>query len=142
MLKDIAAIEQEIIEEFEIFEDSMEKYEYLIEVGTLAPTMDAIYQVDDYLVKGCQSKVWLRGYMKNDRLFFDADSNTVITKGIISLLVRVFSGQLPNDIIAANLDFIEAIQLHSHLSSLRSNGLTAMIQRMKALAKANAPSGS
>jgi cysteine desulfuration protein SufE len=98
------------------------------------PPLDARYMTDDYLVKGCQSKVWLHARMDNDLLYFEADSNSSITKGIIALLVRVLSGQKPADIVSNPLAFIERINLRSHLSSQRSNGLTAMIQKIKTYA--------
>jgi cysteine desulfuration protein SufE len=132
----IANIENEIVEEFELFDDTMDKYEYIIDLGKKLPALDTKYTADDFLVKGCQSKVWLHAYEKDGRIFFEADSNTAITKGIIALLIRVLSGQKSNDIINTPLTFIDKINLRSHLSSQRSNGLTAMLQKMKAYAKA------
>ena len=130
----IAEIENEIAEEFGLFDDQMDKYEYLIDIGKKLPALDTKYTTDDFLVKGCQSKVWLHAFEKDGNIFFEADSNTAITKGIIALLVRVLSGQKATDIISAPLLFIDRTNLRSHLSSQRSNGLTAMIQRMKAYA--------
>lgn len=134
-MQSIAEIEQEIIDEFALFDDQMDKYEYIIDIGKKLPALDARYMTDDFLVKGCQSKVWLHAYQKDDRIYFEADSNTAVTKGIIALLVRVLSGQKAAEVIACPLSFIDAIQLRAHLSSQRSNGLTAMIQRMKAYAQ-------
>lgn len=134
MQKNIAEIENEIVEEFGLFDNQMDKYEYLIDIGNQLPPLDARYMTDDFLVKGCQSKVWLHASQKDGRIYFEADSNSAITKGLIALLVRVLSGQKPADIAASPLQFIDRIQLRSHLSSQRSNGLTAMIQKMKQFA--------
>ena len=134
MNRSIAEIEDEIAEEFELFDDQMDKYEYIIDLGKKLAPLEERYTADDYLVKGCQSKVWLHAYKKDDRIFVEADSNSGITKGIIALLVRVLSGQTPQDILNSPLAFIDRIQLRAHLSSQRSNGLTAMIQKIKAYA--------
>ena len=131
----ITDIESEIIEEFSLFDDQMDKYEYLIDIGKKLPALDAKYMSDDFLVKGCQSKVWLHAFEKEGRIFFEADSNTAITKGIIALLVRVLSGQRGIHILSAQLEFIDKINLRAHLSSQRSNGLTSMIHKMKAYAQ-------
>jgi len=136
MLKTIPEIEDEIVEEFDLFDDPMEKYEYIIDLGKKLPPLNEKYSTDDYLVKGCQSKVWLHSYKEGDRLYFDADSNSTITKGIIAILIRVLSGQKPSDILNSPLKFVDRINLRSHLSSQRSNGLTSMIQSMKAYASA------
>jgi len=135
-MSSINEIEDEIVEEFELFDDPMDKYEYIIDLGKKLPPLDTKYTSDDFLVKGCQSKVWLHAYEKDGRIFFEADSNTAITKGIIALLVRVLSGQKNEDILKTPLSFIDKINLRSHLSSQRSNGLTAMLQKMKAYAAA------
>lgn len=124
-------IQAEIAEEFELFDDPMDRYEYIIELGKQLPEMDDSLKTDDRLVKGCQSKVWLDAQAENGKLYFQADSNTVITKGIIALLVRVLNGQRAEDIIASPLSFIDEIRLRDHLSSQRSNGLSAMIEKMK-----------
>lgn len=131
MRKSISDIEKEITEEFDLFDDPLDRYEYLIDVGKKLTPLSAQYMTDDFLVKGCQSKVWLHAYERDGFLFFEADSNTAITKGIVALLVRVLSGHKPEDILATPLPFIDAIHLRSHLSSQRSNGLSAMIQKMK-----------
>ena len=133
-MQSIIEIEKEIEEEFALFDDQMDKYEYIIDLGKKLPALDSKYMSDDFLVKGCQSKVWLHAYEKDGRIFFETDSNTAITKGIIALLVRVLSGQKASDILSASLQFIDKINLRSHLSSQRSNGLTAMITKMRAYA--------
>jgi cysteine desulfuration protein SufE len=135
-METIVAIEDEIAEEFDLFDDQMQKYEYIIDLGKKLAPLDPKFMEDDFLVKGCQSKVWLHAYKKDDRIFFEADSNSSITKGIIALLIRVLSGQKPADITNAQLDFINRINLRAHLSSQRSNGLSAMIQKMKTYAAA------
>jgi cysteine desulfuration protein SufE len=137
-MKNMQEIEDEIAGEFSLFDDQMDKYEYIIDIGKKIPALDAKYMTDDFLVKGCQSKVWLRAYKQGDVMIYEADSNTAITKGIVALLVRVLSNQKPYDIIKNDLQFIDRINLRAHLSSQRSNGLTAMIQKMKAYASAYA----
>ena len=136
MSKPIGDIENEIVEEFDLFDDQMDKYEYIIDIGKKLPALDVRYMADDYLVKGCQSKVWLHAYKEGDNIFFEADSNSTITKGIIALLIRVLSGQKPAEIMNNPLAFIDKINLRSHLSSQRSNGLTSMIQKMRTYASA------
>lgn len=136
MSASIQQIEDEIVEEFDLFDDQMDRYEYIIDIGKKLQPLDTKYTSDDFLVKGCQSKVWLHAYEQDGKLFFEADSNTAITKGIVALLVRVLSGQSAADIKSADLSFIDRINLRSHLSSQRSNGLTAMIHKMKAYAAA------
>jgi cysteine desulfuration protein SufE len=127
----LSEIEKEIIETFELFDDPMDKYEHIIEIGNELPAMDEKFKTDDFIVKGCQSKVWLRAYKENGKIYYQADSNTVITKGIIALLVKVLSGNTPDVIVNHTLSFIDKIDLRGHLSSQRSNGLTAMIDKMK-----------
>ncbi len=136
MQKSIAEIENEIIEDFNLFDEREDKIDYLIDLGKKLPHIDSKYMLDDFLVKGCQSKVWLHAYEKDGRIFFEADSDSVITKGIIALLVKVLSGQLPTEIINNNLEFINRIDLQSFLTSKRSNGLNSMIVKMKAYASA------
>jgi len=131
----IPEIEDEIVDEFDQFEDSMDKYEYIIDQGKLLPPLDPQYMTDDFMVKGCQSKVWLRAYREGDRMLIQVDSNTAITKGIAALLWRVLNGQKPEDILDSNLDFINRTSLRSHLSSQRSNGLSAMIVKIKQYAQ-------
>lgn len=130
----IDEIQEQIIAEFALFENPMDKYEYLIDIGKQLPALEEKYKTDDRLVKGCQSKVWLHPERKGDRMIFSADSNTVITKGIIALLLRVLSNQKPEDILNTNLEFIDKIDLKSHLSSQRTSGLGAMIKHIKAYA--------
>lgn len=131
----IEDIENEIVEEFSIFDDPMDKYEYLIDVGKKLPPLDSKFMADDFLVKGCQSKVWLHAYEKEGKIYFEADSNTAITKGVIALLARVMSGHTANEISSSPLNFIEKINLRTLLSSQRGNGLSAMILRMKTYAQ-------
>jgi cysteine desulfuration protein SufE len=129
--QEIDKIEEEIIEEFSFFDDPLMQYDYLIDLGKKLPPLSDKYKTDENVVKGCQSTVWVASESKDGRVFYFADSNTVITKGIIALLVRVLSGRNPDDIINAKLGFIDKINLRAHLSPMRSNGLNAMIQRMK-----------
>jgi cysteine desulfuration protein SufE len=135
-MSSIKEIEEEIISEFSLFDDPMDRYEYLIEIGKKMPALAEQYKTEENVVKGCQSTVWLHSYVNEGKIFFEADSNTVITKGIIGLLVRVLSGHNADEIINAELKFIDAIDLRSHLSSQRSNGLNAMIKQMKLYALA------
>ncbi len=130
----IDEIQQQIVEEFAMFETPIDKYEYLIDIGKQLPDLDAQFKTDENLVKGCQSKVWLHPLEKDGKMVFEADSNTVITKGIIGLLIRVLSNQKPEDILKTNLEFIDKIDLKSHLSSQRTSGLGAMIKYIKAYA--------
>ena len=131
MSQTIQEIEDEIVEEFDQYEDQMDKYEYIIEQGRLLPPFPPEYMTDDFMVKGCQSKVWLRAYKDGDVMMIQVDSNTAITKGIAALLWRVLNGQKPADILDSNLDFIARSGLRSHLSSHRSNGLSAMILKIR-----------
>lgn len=129
-----SAAEQELVDDFALFDDPMDKYEHIISLGNeLAPLAEA-YKTDVLLVKGCQSKVWLRSFEESGKIFFEADSNTVITKGIIAMLIKVLSGLPSEEVVNHPLAFIEEIQLHEHLSSQRSNGLSSMIQQMKGYA--------
>lgn len=127
----ISEIEQKIITEFSIFEDWMDKYNYLIDMGKTLPMIDEKYKTDQYLITGCQSRVWLSAEIEDGKVVFKADSDAVITKGIINLLIRVLSNQTPEDIVGTNLEFIDKIGLKDHLSPTRSNGLTSMIKQMK-----------
>ncbi len=133
----IDEIQDEIIEEFSLFSDWMEKYEYLIELGKNLPLIEQQYKTDDYLVRGCQSRVWLHARLGDDgKVYFTADSDAVITKGIIALLIRVLSGHTPQEIVQAELYFIDKIGLRAHLSPTRSNGLLSMLKQMKMYALA------
>ena len=125
-------IENEIIEEFELFGDDWEgKYEHLIELGKSLPKIKEAYKTDDRLIKGCQSKVWLHSEKQGDEIVYTADSDAIITKGMVALMVRVLSHQTPQTIIQSNLDFINKIGLTEHLSPTRANGLVSMIKQMK-----------
>ena len=132
----IEAIQEELIDEFSMFDDWMQRYEYMIELGRSLPLIDENLKTDDKLIKGCQSKVWLNSEMKNGKIIFTADSDTIITKGIIAVLVRVFSNQKPQAILDANTNFIDEIGLKEHLSPTRANGLVSMIKQMKMYALA------
>lgn len=127
----IEAIQNEIIEEFSLFEDWMQRYEYMIELGKSLPLIAEQYKTDDYLIKGCQSQVWLHADYQEGKIFFTADSDAIITKGIVALLVRVYSGHTPKEILAAKTDFIDQIGLKEHLSPTRANGLVSMLEQMK-----------
>ncbi|MBI4947503.1 MAG: SufE family protein [Bacteroidetes bacterium] len=127
----IQKIENEIIDEFSIFEDWMGKYEHIIEMGRSLPIIEEKYKTDDRLIKGCQSKVWLRSDLKDGKIFFTADSDAIITKGLVAMMVRVLSGHTPDEILAAKMDFVEKIGLKEHLSPTRANGLVNMIKQMK-----------
>ena len=127
----IAEIQNEIIEEFSLFDDWMQKYEHMIELGKSLPLIDAAYKTDDQIIKGCQSKVWVHAALQDNQLIFTADSDAIITKGIIAILIRAFSNQHPKDILEADTDFIDAIGLKEHLSPTRANGLVAMIKQIK-----------
>jgi len=127
----ITEIEQEIIEEFSVFDDWLGKYEHLIELGKSLPLIDEKYKTGDRLIKGCQSQVWLRSELKNGKIIFTADSDAIITKGLVALMVRVLSNHSPDEIIDAKIDFIVKINLKEHLSPTRANGLVNMIKQMK-----------
>lgn len=128
----IKEVEQEIVDEFAIFTDWMDKYEYLIELGKNVPIISDGAKSESNLIKGCQSRVWLDAEFKDGKIFFKADSDAIITKGIISLLIRVFSGRRPKEILEANLDFIKQIGLQENLSPTRANGLLSMINQIRA----------
>lgn len=134
--QDIAAIQEEIVQEFSAFDDWMERYEYMIELGKSLPKIDEKFKTDDYIIKGCQSRVWVHAALENGRLIFTADSDAIITKGIIAILIRAFSNQKPADILNANTDFIDQIGLKEHLSPTRANGLLSMIKQIKLYAVA------
>jgi len=137
----IDEIQNEIIEDFNLFSDWTEKYEYLIEQGKYLQAIDEKYKTDEYVIKGCQSKVWLRSELRDDKIVFFADSDAVITKGIIGLLIKVLNNQSPENIYNSKLFFIENTGLQEHLSPTRANGLVSMIKQMKmdslALSKKN-----
>lgn len=132
----IEEIQENIVNEFALFEDWMQRYEYMIDLGKSLPLIEDQYKTDDHIIKGCQSKVWVHAALQDDKLVFTADSDAVITKGIIAILIRVFSHQKPQDIIEANTDFIDEIGLKEHLSPTRANGLVSMIKQLKLYAVA------
>ena len=127
----IASREAEIIDDFSLFDTWDEKYEYIIDLGKKLAPLEQEYKTDANKVKGCQSTVWLTAYTENGRVYYKADSDAVIVKGLISMLIRVLSGQSPDAIINARLDFINTIGMMSHLAQTRSNGLLAMVNQMK-----------
>lgn len=127
----IQDIENEIISEFELFDEWTEKYQYIIELGQKLPPLADAYKTDNNKIKGCQSSVWLHAYEKDGRIWFEADSDSVFVKGEIALLVRVLSGQEPAGIVNAELGFIDTIGLRQHIAVTRANGLAAMIKQMK-----------
>ena len=127
----IQEIQEEIIEEFAMFEDWMQRYEYMIDLGKTLPLIAAEFKTDDNIIKGCQSKVWVHAELKDSQLEFTADSDAIITKGIIAILIRVFSNQHPKDILASDTSFIDQIGLKEHLSPTRANGLVSMIKQIK-----------
>ena len=127
-------LEKEIISEFEMFDNWMEKYEYLIELGKDLPLISSNHKNDENIIKGCQSKVWLHAEYENDLVSFYADSEAIITKGIIALLIRVLNNQTPKNILEAKLNFINEIVLTNHLSPTRANGLVEMVKQIKAYA--------
>lgn len=131
MSKSIHEIEAEIIEEFELFDDWMDKYKYIIEMGQDLKGLAPADQIDENIVRGCQSQVWLLPSQEGEKIHFEADSDAIITKGLVGLLTRVLTDQKPDDILHAELGFIDAIGLREHLSPTRSNGLNAMIKKMR-----------
>jgi len=132
----IKEIQDEIVDEFSMFDDWMQRYEYIIELGKTLPLIHEKYKTEDNIIKGCQSKVWLYGEQKDDRIVFTADSDAILTKGIIAILIRAFSNQKPAAILDANTDFIDEIGLKEHLSPTRANGLVSMIKQIKMYALA------
>ena len=136
-MSSIAEAENAIIEEFELFDDWMDKYNYIIELGKSLPLIDPQYKDDAHLIPGCQSQVWLHAEMNDGKLFFRADSDAIITKGIINLLIRVLSGHTPQEILASDLGYIDQIGIKEHLSPTRSNGLLSMIQQIRGYAQRN-----
>ena len=132
----IKEIQEEIIGEFNMFDDWMQKYEYLIDLGKELPVIDAKYKTDDNIIKGCQSRVWLHAEKKNEKIIYTADSDAIMTKGIIAILIRVLSNQNPSEITKADLIFIDEIGLKEQLSPTRANVLVSMIKQMKIYALA------
>tara|TARA_B110000971_G_scaffold168789_1_gene173247 strand:- start:2682 stop:3107 length:426 start_codon:yes stop_codon:yes gene_type:complete len=132
----IETIKAELIDEFSMFEDWMERYEYMIELGKSLPVIETKFKTEDNIIKGCQSKVWLHADLESDKIVFSADSDAIITKGIVAILIRVFSNQSPEIILKTNTDFIDEIGLKEHLSPNRANGLVSMIKKIKMYAVA------
>ena len=132
----IKEIQDEIVDEFSMFDDWMQRYEYIIDLGKNLPLIDEEFKTDANIIKGCQSKVWLHGDKKDDKIDFTADSDAILTKGIIAILIRVFSNQKPMDILNADMNFIDEIGLKEHLSPTRANGLVSMIKNIKMYALA------
>lgn len=132
----IQNIQAEIVDEFSMYDDWMERYEYIIELGKSLPLIDEKFKTEDNIIKGCQSKVWVHAEKKDDKIIFTADSDAILTKGIIAILIRAFSNQKASDILEANTDFIDQIGLKEHLSPTRANGLVSMIKKIKMYALA------
>lgn len=132
----IKEIQDEIVDEFSMFDDWDERFQYVIDLGKNLPLIDEKFKTEDNTIKGCQSKVWLHAEKKDGKIVFTADSDAIITKGIIAILIRVFSNQEPADILEANMDFIDQTGLKSHLSPTRANGLVSMIKQIKMYALA------
>lgn len=124
-------LQEEIIEEFAVFDEWLDKYEYLIELGNALEPLDTAFRTNEYLINGCQSKVWINAELNDDKITFAADSDAIITKGIVALLIRVLSGRKPEEVMNADLFFIDKIGLTQNLSPTRSNGLLAMVKQMK-----------
>nr|WP_294773525.1 SufE family protein [uncultured Flavobacterium sp.] len=132
----IKEIQDEIVDEFSMFDDWMQRYEYIIELGKSLPLIEEQYKTEDNIIKGCQSKVWVHAEQQGDKVVFTADSDAILTKGIIAILIRAFSNQKASDILEANTDFIDEIGLKEHLSPTRANGLVSMIKKLKMYALA------
>ena len=129
--KTIKEIEQELIEDFAMFENWEDKYEYLIDIGKKLKPLDPIYKKEELKIKGCQSSVWVHSYLEDGKVFFEGDSDAIIVKGLVSMMIMVLSGKKPAEIVQAELEFINTIGLSSHLAQTRSNGLRSMIKQMK-----------
>jgi cysteine desulfuration protein SufE len=127
----IKEIQNEIVSEFSMFDDWMERYEYIIELGKGLPIIEVQFKTEDNIIKGCQSKVWVHAEEKDGKVVFSADSDAILTKGIIAILIRAFSNQTPAAILEANTDFVDEIGLKEHLSATRANGLVSMIKKIK-----------
>ena len=130
------AIQETIIEEFAIFDEWLDKYDYLIELSQTLPAIAPEHRTEEYVIKGCQSRVWVDAKIEEGKVYYSADSDAIITKGIIALLIRVMNGRTPQEIVDMDLYFIDAIGLSENLSPTRSNGLVAMIKQMKMFAVA------
>jgi len=132
----IQEIQNEIVDEFSMFDDWMQRYEYIIDLGKALPLIDEQYKTEENIITGCQSKVWVHAEQQGDEIVFTADSDAILTKGIIAILIRAFSNQKASDILDANTDFIDEIGLKEHLSPTRANGLVSMIKKLKMYALA------
>ena len=132
----IETIQTDLIDEFSMFDDWMERYEHMIDLGKSLPLIDSKFKIEDNIIKGCQSKVWLHADLENEKVVFSADSDAIITKGIVAILIRVFSNQSPNTILNTTTDFIDEIGLKEHLSPTRANGLVSMVKKIKMYALA------
>ena len=132
----IQEIQDEIVDEFSMFEDWMQRYEYIIDLGKSLPLIDEQFKTEDNIIKGCQSKVWVHAEQNGEKVVFTADSDAILTKGIIAILIRAFSNQKAADILEANTDFIDKIGLKEHLSPTRANGLVSMVKKIKMYALA------
>lgn len=132
----IKEIQEEIVDEFSMFDDWMQRYEYIIDLGKSLPLIDEQYKTEDNIITGCQSKVWVHAEQQDGKVVFTADSDAILTKGIIAILIRAFSNQAPSAILEANTDFIDEIGLKEHLSPTRANGLVSMIKKLKMYALA------
>ncbi len=130
-MSSVKDIQDEIVDEFAMFDDWMQRYEYMIELGKSLPVIEASKKTDDNIIKGCQSRVWLHADLNEDKVVYTADSDAIITKGIVALLIRVFSNQHPDEILAADTKFIDEIGLKEHLSPTRANGLVSMLNQIK-----------
>jgi cysteine desulfuration protein SufE len=132
----IQEIQDEIVDEFSMIEDWMQRYEYIIDLGKSLPLIDEQFKTEDNIIKGCQSKVWVHAEQQGEKVVFTADSDAILTKGIIAILIRAFSNQKAADILEANTDFIDKIGLKEHLSPTRANGLVSMVKKIKMYALA------
>ena len=132
----IETIQADLVDEFSMFDDWMERYEYLIEIGKSLPIIDSKFKTEDNIIKGCQSKVWLHAKLEDEKVVYSADSDAIITKGIVAVLIRVFSNQSPDTILNTSTDFIDEIGLKEHLSPTRANGLVSMVKKIKMYALA------
>ena len=141
-MSSISEEQQDIIDEFALFDDWMQKYEYLIELGKSLPLIDEKYKTEDHLIKGCQSQVWLQADNDGEHVIYTADSDAILTKGLIALMVRVLSNKKPEEIVNADMSFVDEIGLKEHLSPTRANGLLSMIKQMKYYALAMQAGGS
>ena len=135
-MESIQDIQNKIVEEFDFFDDWDDKYGFIIDMGKSLKVLDTDFKTDDNIIKGCQSQVWLHAFLKDDKIIFEAESDAIIVKGIVAMLLRVFSDQTPNDIVNADIFFMEKIGMAKHLSPTRANGLVAMIKQIKLYALA------